>query len=292
MKTQLLSAAAALVLATTCTWAQPKGKHARAGRPEPDANGDGVVDEMEATQAAQGMLERAEKMLNRFKEKYDADGDGALNEIEVQKLRNSFEENGRKVPGFLKMIDTDQNWAFSEAEKAAALKQAVQRFTQGEGKGKGKGEGKGQKGRGRVNPDTNGDCLIDAAESQAAAKARIEMVKKHMGRMKERFQGREDGRFPHMLAVVDTNQDWEISPDEEAAASAKMLVEHKARNELVLKHFDADGSGDLSASEQAAAKKATAFAEEGIRNAAKRRFKGRGRQGQEKNRKNRREGRK
>ena len=149
------------------------------------------------------------------------------------------------------------------------MEQTVKRFMQR--KGKGEKRGGGARG-GRIDPDTNGDCLIDDNEARAAAQKRIEMVKKHIAKLKERFEARGDGRFPPMLATVDTNQDWEISADEETAAIERMAEESKARNAVVLKYYDEDGDGTLSAGEQAAAKKAMEFAEEGLRNAAKRRL--------------------
>lgn len=280
MRKHLIRILAAMVLATLTVWAQEgrgggKGRRGGGGGAgfQPDANGDGVVDEMEAEQAAQRMFERAEAMLNRIKEKYDTDGDGTLNEAEVKKLQNALEEQGNKMPPILSRIDKDNNWNISEEEKTAAIKQTAQRFMRGKDGGK-DGGGKGR--RGRIDPDTNGDCLIDENEALEAAKRRIDQTKQWMPKLKERFSAQGEGRFPPMLAMIDTDQNWEISAEEEAAAIKRICEEYQARNELVLKYFDENEDGKLDEAEQAAAKKAMAFAEEGVRNANRRRMGNRG----------------
>ena len=95
---------------------------------DPDTNDDCLVDDQEALAGATKALQRVKEMLERMRQQFDADGDGALNEAEASRLRNWQTEKGRPMPHFLSEIDANQDMAVSAAEEKAAIDRMVGLF--------------------------------------------------------------------------------------------------------------------------------------------------------------------
>lgn len=192
------------LLAAEC-WARGRGGRAGAGGPgeggraawaeraNPDTNGDGVVDDTEAKIAADQAIARAANVLNRIKGRHDTDGDGTLNEAETAALLNALEEKGRSVPKLVTRIDTDKDWNISEEEEVAFAEHMTSRL---QNKG---GVRAGLAREERVDPDTNGDCIVDEAEQAAAIKRAVERLtagfRQRNARILEHFDVNTDGKL-------------------------------------------------------------------------------------------------
>lgn len=302
MRNWMVAALLVFGLLTAESWAQAEAKKAKAkgGRGKAaaksgksrwaqiDANGDGVVDDVEAQQAAEQSLERTATQIGTIKERFDENGDGKLDEAEQRKFKSQYESSGKQVPSFMKTLDTNGDWTVSQDEEAAYVGKMVTRFKQGGGarakkaaetKGQAKDQAKDQakvqaKGQAKAqakqrvkrdlanDPDTNDDGLIDDAEGSAAVNQRLTMLRSWLPRMKEKAEAQGDGKVPPRVAVVDTNGDWAISEGEEEVLATRMMQQFQGRNRVVLKHYDADGDGKLAGAEQTAAVKASTFSQE------------------------------
>lgn len=122
--------------------------------PDPDTNGDGIVDEQEARTEAERRVEMARKQLEMFKERQAQNPDV-------------------KLPGFMAMVDTNADGELSGDEANAIIDRVMAEFEQ----------------RNELVLkifDDNKDGVLDAAELAAAKKAFLyqeEMQKATMQRM-------------------------------------------------------------------------------------------------------------
>lgn len=125
-----------------------------------------------------------------------------------------------------------------------------------------------------VNPDTNGDCLIDDEEARAAAEEDIQKLEDLLGRFTRDFDTDGDGTLgpderkrlendlydrgrkpPKMLERLDANHDWRLSDEEKEKAEQHLIAVFKRRNQLVLERFDANNNGKLDDEEREKARK-------------------------------------
>jgi len=256
-----------LALAAQAQRADKKGGKAHGGgkaaMQQIDANGDGQVDDEEAENFARTRAEHLKKQLETILRKFDANGDGALDADEVAKMKNQLAERGGKDPSrFLKQIDKDGDFKISEEEEANAVQNFVTRARQA-GKAKagkqGARDGKQARTRQVVDPDTNGDCIIDEQEARIEAERRVEMARKQLERFKQRQAQNAQVKMPWFMAMVDTNKDGELSGEEANAIVEKVMQDFGKRNELILEIFDDNKDGALDDAEQVAAKKALLY---------------------------------
>lgn len=260
------------------------GNGGRGDMAQIDLNGDGKVDDAEAEQFAQTRLEHVKQSLDTLVKKFDANGDGTLDADEQAKMKNEVaERGGRDVSGMLKRFDKDGDFKLSAAEEAEAVKGFVaqaKRDGKDGAEGGAKAEREGQRRMEPVDPDTNGDGIVDETEARAEAERRIEMFRKSLEMFKQRQAQNPDVKMPGFMAFVDTNQDGELSGDEANAIIERVMAEFEQRNELVLKIFDDNKDGVLDAAELAVAKKAFEYQKEAQKAAMERMGMGMGRGGQ------------
>ena len=105
-----------------------------------------------------------------------------------------------------------------------------------------------QRRGGMVEPDTNQDGVVDETEAKEAAKRMIEDAKKRLDSFREKFDADGDGALneaelkklnnsleergrpaPRFLRLIDSNEDWTISAEEEEAAMDKMVQRFQNR---------------------------------------------------------------
>jgi Ca2+-binding EF-hand superfamily protein len=263
--------AVAFVAASTALWAQPQpqppapggdGPRRGAGAGNADANGDGKVDEVEAQQAAQQRLELIKTQLQQARQQFDADGDGTLNAQELAALKSKMAERGTAAGGgrgaaMVGLVDKDGDWTLSPVEEKAALDLIAQRVLQGDG-----GRGDTPRGQPAPDPDTNGDCIIDDTEARLEAEKRVDQGRKMIDRLRERAKENPDAPVPPMIAELDTDRNYDVSDAEAQTAVERIMADLQKRNAIVLKYFDADKDGKLSATELPVAKAAFAFMNE------------------------------
>ena len=286
----LLAMFVLLALAAQAQRADKKGGKARgAGKTamqQIDANGDGQVDDEEAENFARTRAEHLKKQLETIVRKFDANGDGALDADEAAKMKNQLAERGGKDPSrFLKQIDKDGDFKISEEEETNAVEGFVTRARQaGKAKAGKQGGRDGQQARTRqvVDPDTNGDCIVDEQEARVEAERRVAMARKQLEMFKQRQAQNPEVKMPRFMAMVDTNKDGELSGEEANAIVEKVMQEFAKRNELILKIFDDNKDGALDDAEQAAAKKALLYMKETQRMNAERMRKTNGQRGGQK----------
>jgi Ca2+-binding EF-hand superfamily protein len=286
----LLAMFVLLALAAQAQRADKKGGKARGGgkaaMQQIDANGDGQVDDEEAENFARTRAEHLKKQLETIVKKFDANGDGALDADEAAKMKNQLAERGGKDPSrFLKQIDKDGDFKISEEEETNAVEGFVTRARQaGKAKAGKQGARDGQQARTRqvVDPDTNGDCIVDEQEARIEAERRVGMARKQLEMFKQRQAQNPEVKMPRFMAMVDTNKDGELSGEEANAIVEKVMQEFAKRNELILKIFDDNKDGALDDAEQAAAKKALLYMKETQRMNAERMRKTNGQRGGQK----------
>ncbi len=224
-----------------------------------DTNGDGKVDEVEAQQAAKQRLDLIKTQLDQARQQFDADGDGALNAQEMAALKNKMAEraDGGRALAIAAMVDKDGDWKLSPEEEKAALTAIAQRVKEGEG-------GRGEMPRGMVapDPDANGDCIIDDTEARLAAEKRVDLGRKLIERLRERSKDNPEAPYPPPAVELDTDRDYHVSDAEAQAAVQRIMADLQKRNATVLKYFDTDKDGKLSATELPPAKAAFAFMNE------------------------------
>ncbi len=272
MERWIRSALALLAALALVAQAQPEGKKgdkARAGggdrgnMAQADQNGDGQVDEAEAEQFAQTRLDHIKQGLETLVKKFDANGDGTLDADEQAKMKNEVaERGGRDVNGMLKRFDKDGDFKLSEAEEAEAVKGFVAQAKRGGNEGGQKAGREGQRRMEPTDPDTNGDGIVDEQEARVEAERRVEMARKQLEMFKQRQAQNPDVKMPGFMALVDPNQDGELSGEEANAIIERVMAEFEQRNELVLKIFDDNKDGLLDAGELVAAKKAFEYQKE------------------------------
>ena len=121
----------------------------------------------------------------------------------------------------------------------------------------------------RANPDTNGDCLIDDEEADAAVRKTLDGLAKELAERTALFDNDGDGRLdaeeikrlqnamvdktrarPPLLDRVDANGDWQLSEEEVTAAGDRLRELYRHRNQSVLEQFDKNHDGKLDAKEQ------------------------------------------
>jgi len=161
MRAWIATAAVAMVVLLPTAWAQKAGKPGRGRggqlrgdrelrqalkeahdlfRPDqfnPDINGDGVVDNEEAKEAAEHLAQSLSTVIDRIRESYDTDGDGRLNDVEMERMKSSLEDKGLRYPKFVERLDTNHDWAVSEDERAAFVTAMTRRFLHNGGQGTG-----------------------------------------------------------------------------------------------------------------------------------------------------------
>ena len=127
----------------------------------------------------------------------------------------------------------------------------------------------------RVNPDTNGDCIVDDTEAVAAADRMIARFRTRNEFVLKRFDEDGDGTLsaaeitkletamsehdrqaPKVIENIDADHNWVISDAEAETAKTNMIERFRTRNAKVLEKFDADKDGQLTGDEIDAAKKA------------------------------------
>ncbi len=120
-----------------------------------------------------------------------------------------------------------------------------------------------------VNPDTNGDCLIDDEEARIAAEEDVKRLADLLERFSRDFDTDGDGvlgpeerkrlennlydrgrKPPRILEKLDTNHDWRLSDEEKEQAREHLTAVFKRRNQQVLERFDANGNGKLDEEEK------------------------------------------
>lgn len=281
MKRQVLMVLIASLFLGVCMAQQQGGKKKRQGPKggrkswfqRADANGDGIIDDTEAEQVAANQLKWMQKRGQALVQQYDANGDKKLDEAELAKARDELEKKGqgkmldRQLKQF-KQLDTDGDWEISPDEEAQATKAIVARTKKLKKQGAKAGANprqrgnKGAQGGGPrqaqrlwVNPDTNGDCIIDDTEIRNAAERAVELVRKMLAAQKKRTPGQT-------MKGIDPNENWELDPDEATTIAEKVVGIYQNQNEAVLKFFDRDEDGVLSESELASAKRAMLFSKE------------------------------
>jgi len=128
-----------------------------------------------------------------------------------------------------------------------------------------------------VNPDTNGDCLIDDDEARIGAEEDVKRLAELLERFSRDFDTDGDGvlspeerkrlennlydrgrKPPRLLEKLDTNHDWRLSDEEKELARKHLTAIFKRRNQQILERFDANGNGKLDEPEK---DKARAFLE-------------------------------
>ena len=129
MQRWIRSALVLLVSLALAAQAQPEGKrprpegqrqHPEGGKvdmPEPDLNGDGVVDDAEAAQYGKTRLEQVKKSLDTMVKRFDANGDGNLDDEEQARMKNQLAEHGggRDPMAMLKRFDKDGDFQIGRA---------------------------------------------------------------------------------------------------------------------------------------------------------------------------------
>ncbi len=265
------------VLASQLSRAQPRpglrnpgGREGRPGanwngrrlRGNADANDDGVVDDIEAKQAAESRIEIVKSQLAKIRRRFDENGDGTLDEEEIKKLRNAMESRGGGAGPMriLGMLDTDRDWQISADEEAAAREKLAAFVKEGKPpRPEGQGHGPGMGERFFQNPDTDGNCLIDETEALIVAEKNLEQMRRWMSALKRRAENNPRAPVPPVIAQIDPNRDWEIDEAEAEAFLTRKVDELQERNKRVLKVFDDNGDGALQDAELEAAKKAFEF---------------------------------
>jgi hypothetical protein len=270
--TRWLTALAA-VAAITTLWAQPQppngGDGPRRGGAmlgNADTNGDGKVDAIEAQQAAKQRLDLIRTQMDQARQQFDADGDGTLNPQEQAALKNKLAERTTAAAGgagggrslaIVGMVDKDGDWKLSPEEEKAALEMITQRVLQGDA-----GGGAMPRPLPPPDPDTNGDCIIDDTEARLAAEKRVDFGRKAIDRLRERAKDNPEAPYPPLAAELDSDRNYDVSDAEAQAAVERTMADLQKRNAIVLKYFDTDKDGKLSAAETPAAKAAFAFMNE------------------------------
>jgi hypothetical protein len=270
MRRLIIALAALATLAVSKAQPQPPPPHGgeapgqgRVMRGNADTNLDGKVDEVEARQAAQQRLAPLKARMEEFRRQFDTDGDGTLNAQEQAALKNKLAEraggagDGRPGLGIIGMVDKDGDWKISPEEEKAAVEMMAQRILQGEG-----ARGGPQRPAVAQEPDANGDCIIDDTEARLVAEKRVESARKMIERLRARAQEDPNAPYPPMAAELDTDRNYEVSDAEAGAAVQRLMADMQKRNAIVMKYFDTDKDGALSAAELPAAKTAFAFMNE------------------------------
>lgn len=295
MQRWIRSALVLLVSLALAAQAQPEGKRPRpegqrprpegqrqqpeAGKvemPEPDLNGDGVVDDEEAAQYGKTRLAQVKTSLETMVKRFDANGDGVLDDEEQARMKNQLaERGGGKDPmAMIKRFDKDGDFRLSAAEEAEAQKAFAAQAKQPRGGREGKpgreeqpgqpGQPgrEGQRGPQFADPDTNGDGIVDEQEARAEAERRVEMARRQLEMFKERKAQNPDVQMPAFMAAADTNQDGELDGEEANAIVARVMAEFEERNATVLKIFDENADGVFNEAEMASLKKAVRYHQE------------------------------
>jgi len=124
-----------------------------------------------------------------------------------------------------------------------------------------------------VNPDVNGDCLIDEEEARRGAEQTVRNLQKLFETLTQRFDDDGDGRLskreaqridnlfaeagksrPRVLDLIDRNRDWNLDDEELEAARSALIRRYQQRNRLILQRCDANGDGKLEGDELEAAR--------------------------------------
>ncbi len=241
---------------------QPEG--GRGDMPEPDLNGDGVVDDEEAAQYGKARLEQVTKSLETLVKRFDANGDGILDDEEQARMKNQLAEHGggRDPLAMLKRFDKDGDFRLSADEQAEAQKAFAAQAKQPRGGQPGQPGRDGQRGPQLADPDANGDGIVDEQEARAEAERRIEMARRQLEMFKERQAQNPDVQMPAFMAAFDTNQDGELNGEEANAIVDRVMAEFEERNATVLKIFDENGDGVFDEAEMASLKKAVRYHQE------------------------------
>ncbi len=207
--------------------------------------------------AAGGNSDRIKEALKKF----DKDGDGQLSEEERAEAKKFYQSQGGRAGGqgkpgqgsnraaIMKRFDKNGNGKIDEDEKqamVAARKEILAKF------------------------DKNGNGKIDEEERAAVRQHFMQQ----QGAKEQGAKGNGAGRFQEIIKRFDKDGDGKLS-EEERAAARKFMEENRAKggfdrpagdtapkkrenklNQDLLKKFDTDGDGELSAEERKAARAA------------------------------------
>jgi len=242
---------------------RPEGE--RMEMPDPDLNGDGVVDDEEAAQYAKARLAQVKNSLDTMVKRFDANGDGVLDAQEQERMRNQLAERGggRDPLAMLRRFDKDGDFRLSAEEEEEALEAFAAQAKQPPRAGREvQPGGEPQRGFQPPDPDTNGDGIVDEQEARVEAERRVEMARRQLEMFRERRAQNPDVQLPAFMAAFDTNQDGELNGEEANAIVATVMAEFEERNALVLKLFDENGDGVFDEAELASLRKAARYHQE------------------------------
>lgn len=142
-------------LIASCTFAAAQAPERQKGQPrqvppavlkEFDKDGDGKLNEEEATAARTAMRERAEAFRKEMLAKFDADGDGKLSPEEAKTAREA------RMKEMLEKFDKDGDGKLSEEERKAAREAGFMMPPQ-----RGEGGPRGEGGQRRKRPEGGGE---------------------------------------------------------------------------------------------------------------------------------------